>query len=223
MHIQDAELISPEEAHALLAPVLAANLSGRDLQIALDDELNLADEYDRSGILLLPDGAKINGDLRLDYDAASYSAQTYRGIIALGDLKVAGDILNDNTDGGPFLVVLGALSVRHIIKGGAPIIVGGQLSATGTIYCEYNHGSFRAWGGSSASGIVIDDQSYDIATPVKGPLVVLWGGEAHHHLLPEFFYEDDAGTMQPIDDLSEELKSRVRAGQPIFRSGFPQN
>ncbi len=223
MHILDAELIPPEEAHALLAPILAGHLAGRDLQIALDDELCLADEYDRGGILLLPDGARISGDLKLDYDAAAHGGRTYRGIIALGDLRVAGDILNDDTDGGPFLVVLGALSVRHIIKGGAPIIVVGPLGATGIIYCEYNHGSFRAWGGSSANGIVIDDQPYDIAAPVKGPLAVLWNGEAHHHLLPEFFYEEDDGTIQPVDDLSEELKSRIRSGQPIFRSGFPQN
>lgn len=217
MLITGGKLISSQEAKALLAPVLARHMAPRDLQIALDDELNFADEYDRSGVLLLPDGAAIDGDLALDYECAEYDGKSFRGVLALGSLAVHGGILNANVDGGPFLAVLGPLTVRHIIKGGAPLIAAGPIISAGTIYCEYNHGSFRAWGGITAQVIVIDDQSYDISGPVSGIKVVLWQDDATQYLLPEFFYENDDGTLEANDDLSETLKARIRAGEPIFR------
>lgn len=221
MHISNARIIAVDEARALIEPALASRLPARDLQIALDDELTLADAYDRSGVLLLPDRAVIAGDLRLDYETALYQGQAYRGIVALGSLTVLGDVINDNLDGGPFLVVRGALSVRNMLKSGAPVIVFGPLVSPGLIYCEYNHGSLRAYGGVAALGIIIDDHSHDITGPISGVKIVMGEDDATAYLLPEFFSADDDGTIGPIDDLGEELKARIRAGRPILRDDAP--
>lgn len=221
MHIPNAKIVSAAEARALIAPALARRLPSRDLQIALDDELNFADPYDRSGVLLLPDGAMIDGDLRLDYEVATYQGRPYRGVLALGTLVVSGDIINENVDGGPFLVVCGGLIARQIFKGGSSFIIFGRLITPGMIYCEYNHGSFRAYSSVRAAGIVIDDQSCQISGPVRGLKLDLWRDDATQYLLPEFFCENDEGALEPIDDLSEVLKERIRAGQPIFRDDAP--
>jgi hypothetical protein len=221
MHIPNAEIVSIDEARTLIAPVLARYLAGRDLQIMLDDELMFADAYDRSGVLLLPAGAVIDGDLRLDYETAEYEGKPYRGVLAVGALAVSGDILNGNVDGGPFLVVLGGLTARQILKGGATFIVAGPITSPGMIYCEYNHGAFRAFGGVAAQGIILDDQSHEIAAPISGIKLDLWKDDATQYLLPDFFYEDDEGSIEPIDELSELLKARILAGEPIFRDDAP--
>jgi hypothetical protein len=221
MHIPNAKIVSIDEARTLIAPVLARYLAGRDLQIMLDDELMFADAYDRSGVLLLPAGAVIDGDLRLDYETAEYEGKPYRGVLAVGALAVSGDILNSNVDGGPFLVVLGGLTARQILKGGATFIVAGPITSPGMIYCEYNHGAFRAFGGVAAQGIILDDQSHEIAAPISGIKLDLWKDDATQYLLPEFFYEDDEGSVEPIDELSELLKARILAGEPIFRDDAP--
>jgi hypothetical protein len=221
MHIPTARIISTDEARALIEPALAPRLPARDLKIALDDELGFADAYDRRGVLLLPEGAMIHGNLRLDYETAAYGNEPYRGILALGSLTVLGDVINDNVDGGPFLIVRGALSVGNMLKGGAPVIVFGPLVSPGMIYCEYNHGTFRAYGGIAAQGLIIDDQSHDIAGPVSGVKLVMGEDDASDYLLPEFFYADNDGTMEAIADLGAVLKARIRAGRPIFRDDAP--
>jgi hypothetical protein len=219
MHIPNAKIISIDEARDLIAPVLARYLADRDLQITLDNELTFADEHDRSSVLLLPAGAVIDGDLRLDYETAEYEGNPYRGV--LGALAASGDILNSNVDGGPFLVVLGGLTARQILKGGAAFIVAGPITSPGMIYCEYNHGAFRAFGGVAAQRIILDDQSHEIAAPISGIKLDLWKDDATQYLLPEFFYEDEEGSIEPIDELSELLKARILAGEPIFRDDAP--
>jgi hypothetical protein len=221
MHIPNAKIIPIDEARALIAPALARHLADCDLQNTLDGELMFADEYDRSGVLLLPAGAVIDGDLRLDYETAEYDGKSYRGVLATGALTVSGDILNTNVDGGPFLVVLGGLTARRILKGGSAFIVAGPITSPGMIYCEYNHGAFRAFGGVAAQGIILDDQSHQIAAPISGIKLDLCKDDATRYLLPEFFYEDDEGGIEPIDELSELLKARILAGEPIFRDDAP--
>ncbi|MEI9902518.1 MAG: hypothetical protein WDN31_23250 [Hyphomicrobium sp.] len=221
MHIADARIVSIEEARAYVAPLLARHLSPPDLQAALDNDLMFADAYDRSGVLLLPEGAQIAGDLRLDHAMATYDGRPFRGILALGALWVEGDIVNDAADSGPFLVVLGCLCVRHIIKGGSPVIVMGPLVSPGVIYCQHNHGSFRAFGGIAALGIIIEDRRYHIAGPVSGVRLIMAEDDASDFLLPRFFCADDDGTIEPIEDFEEVLKRHIRSGAAIFRDDVP--
>lgn len=218
MTVAGSTLISADEGRALVAPFLSRHLKGRDLDIALDNELMFADEYDRSGVLTLPDGAVIDGDLLLDYDDEA----SFRGIVALGALTVTGDIVNENCDGGPFLVVLGPLQVRHILKGGTTVIAGGPVTASGTIYCSYNHGSFRAWGGLTADALIVDDQRYEITGPADVTKLVLGEDDVARYLVPDLLWEEDDGSVVPMDDLEDEITSRIRAGEPIFRADAPR-
>jgi hypothetical protein len=166
--VPGARLISPEQARAIIEPVLKPHLNEKDLQYALDRELWLDDEYDRRGVLELPDCTTIDGDLVLDFDAAEYEGRRYRGVVALGLLTITGDVLAENPDAGPFLTVCGGLGVRQIVKGGAPMIVGGRLEADGLIFCFYNnHGGLRALGGLKAQGLLVDDQKIDVKKPIE--------------------------------------------------------
>lgn len=217
-----AKMITAKEARGFIEPKLAAHLEGYDLTMALDEEIMLSNGYSGE-VLTLPDGAVIDGNLMLEWEKARYQGKPYRGILALGRLTINGDILNDNWDGGPFLVVMGPLTVQHVFKRGAPMIVFGPITAKGTIYCEYNHGVFRALGGIVAQGVVIDDQTTQFAGYIDAVMVDLYGVDAADALLPQFFEEaDEFGRAYPIDDVGKVLKARIRAGHPIFRTDAPR-
>ena len=216
--ISGARLISAEEARAVIEPVLKPHLNAKDLQVVLDRELCLDDEYDRRGVLELPDGAVIDGDLVLDFDAAEYEGKRYRGVVALGQLTIKGDVLAENPDAGPFLAVCGELGVRQIIKGGAPVIVGGRLTAAGIIFCFYNnHGRLRALGGLKAQGLIVDDQKVDIKKPIDVQAKALKTRALADVLVPDLLSEDEDGKFCPMDDVGAEIISRMKAGQPVLR------
>lgn len=220
MAFADARIVSRAEARALILPHLAARMPRRDADLTLDIELGLADDAGEDGVLLLPFAADCPRDLVLDYDVAVHGGQRYRGILAPGSLTVEGGIRNDDIDGGPFLVVLGCLSVRHVIKGGAPLICFGPLVSPGVVYCQYNHGSFRAYGGIAAQGIVIEDQRYAIAGPVSGVRLVVGKDDAVARLLPEFFAAHGAN-LELVADFGRMLEGRIRRGEPVFRRDAP--
>jgi hypothetical protein len=226
MKFADARIISAGEARSLVEPPLSRFLGRGDIEIELDEALSLGLGSPHA-VVALPDGAVIDGDLTLDWEQATFDGKRFRGVLALGSLTVKRDILNCNWDGGPFLVVLGALGARHVFKRGAPMIVLGPITMAGTIYCEYNHGVFRALGGVKAQGIVIDDHSHHIVEPVDAPMAVLnmtlpGMRDPRELLLPEFFSEEDEyGHFGLVDDGAELLKERIRAGKPIFRPDAP--
>lgn len=226
IQVPGAKIISADEARRIIAPLLAPFLDGRDLDGVLDDELVLADPYDTRGILTLPDKTRLDGDLELDWELAQVGDREYRGVLALGALDIAGDIRCDNWDGGPFLAALGPLNGRHIFKRGAPLLAFGPLVMSGTIYCEYNHGSFRALGGVRAQGMIIADHDHQIVGPVNAVTAVLGSGWANARdpretLLPEFFMVED-GEVEPIDDLGTVLQARIKSGKPVFRDDAPR-
>jgi hypothetical protein len=216
--IPGARLVSPEEARATIELVLKPHLNAKDLLYALDRELCLDDEYDRRGVLELPDGAVIDGDLVLDFDAAEYEGKRYRGVVGLGQLTIKGDILAENPDAGPFLAVCGGLDVRQIIKGGAPMIVGGRLTAAGLVFCFYNnHGRLRALGGLKAQGLVVDDQKIDIKKPIEVPIKALKARAFAEVLVADLLSEDEDGKFVPMDDVGAEIIARMKAGRPVLR------
>jgi hypothetical protein len=227
MHILGAKLIPAEEARRLVAPWFARHHKGSDLESTLDQDLMLSGAY-AGDVLALPDGAVVDGDLVLEWESARFMDKRYRGILALGRLIVTGDIRNDNWDGGPFLIALGPLAVRHVVKRGVPLVAFGPVDADGIIYGEYNHGMFRALAGVRAAGIIMDDHSHELAGAVEAPVAVLDAGfglahEPQEILLPEFFdEEDDYGRVYPVDDLNIMLRKRILAGQPVFRADAPR-
>jgi hypothetical protein len=226
IQIPGAKIIPAAQARSIIAPLLAPFLPRRDLDSVLDDELVLADPYDTRGILTLPDGTRIDGDLELDWEVAQVAEREFRGVLALGTLDIVGDIRCDDWDGGPFLATLGPLHGRHIFKRGATLLAFGPLDMSGTIYCEYNHGSFRALGGVRAQGMIIDGHDHQIVGPVNAVTAVLGSGwpdarDPRETLLPEFFLEED-GEVEPIDDLGAVLQARIKSGKPVFRDDAPR-
>lgn len=216
--IIDAPMISADDARARLRPLLGRHMHGRDLDIALDDELSLADPYDGTGVLLLPPGSTIDGDLVLDYEAAHVGDKAFRGIVAEGDLTINGDIRNDNSDGGPFLVTLGQLRVRHILKQGAVVIALGPIAASGSILCSYNHGAFRAFTGLAARELIVDDHLVEIEGTCNADRFDLYRDDAGR-LAPELVYvAEDDGVTYPVDDVSDLIEQRILAGGRVLRS-----
>jgi hypothetical protein len=227
MHIPGATLIPAAAARSLVAPHLAQQHRGSDLERTLDEDLMLS-AADAGEVLALPDGAVIDGDLKLDWEEANFEGKRYRGILALGRLTINGDIRNDDWDGGPFLVALGPLAVRHILKRGAPLVAFAPIDASGTLYGEYNHGHFRALAGVSAQGIIMDGHSHQLTGPIDAPIAVLGmdlpdARDPQEMLLPEFFDEEDEyGRVYPIDDLNVILRDRILSRQPVFRTDAPR-
>lgn len=215
LSIPGAELISPEAAHDLIEPVLKPHLSAADLKFALDRELSLDDEYDRRRVLALPDGAVVPSNLVLDFALSPYDSSGWRGIVALGRLTVEGDILAENMDGGPFLVTRGDVSVRHIIKAGAPLAAGGRITASGIVYCCYNHGSFRALGGLTAKGLIIDDPHFQLKGSVDAVTYIGGVDSAAEKFVPDLLEEDEDG-IRLMDDASEEIITRMKGGRDVL-------
>jgi len=224
MNIDDGIPISAAEAVSFLTPRLAGFLKGRDLGIALDHELGLGDKRNRSCVLLLPAGVSIEGDLVLDHGETRWQGQEVRGIIAEGDLAFSGDILNDGWDGGPFLVCLGNLSLRHVLKCGAPVLVCGSLTASGSVVCSYNHGSFRAFGGLSARELIVDDHHVEVAGQCDAARFDLRMDDPGRFLAPEFVMAADAsGDVYPVDNLNDLMRAAVLAGRRILRPDVPKS
>ncbi len=217
-YIPGARLIPAQEAMAIIETIVKPHASDTVLRFVVDRELCLGDEYDRSGVLELPNGTVIDGGLKLDFDASNYQGQTFRGIVVLGDLDITGDILAEDCDAGPFLVVCGRLRVRNIIKGGAPIIVGGRVTAEGIIFCFYNnHGCLRAYGGLKAQGLLVDDQQTDIKEPIEVRAMALDSEGLARVLVEDLLAEDEDGQILPMDDVSDEIISRMKSDKPVLR------
>lgn len=210
-------MISAGDASTRLRPLLGRHMRGRDLETALDDELSLADPYAGTGVLLLAPGSRIDGDLVLDFEAAQIGDRAFRGIIAEGDLTITRDIRNDNSDGGPFLVALGRLFARHILKRGAVVIALGPVTASGSILCAYNHGALRAFGGLAACELIVDDHLVEIEGPCAADRFDLYRDDASR-LSPEFVYvAEDDGVTYPVDDVSELIEQHILAGGRVLK------
>ena len=211
MHIEDARLVSPAVARKLVAPVLAPRLAARRLDIALLKDLLLPGADDAGDVLLLPDGAVIDGDLLLDWPDAKYEGRSYRGVVAAGALTVTGDILNETDDPGNFLVALGDLRARSIVQSAMTLVATGSIMASDRISCELSRGSLRAYGGLRARELIIGDERLDIAGSADALKLVLMDVDASELLLPDLFYGDCCAAASSAGDLGRALGARIKA------------
>lgn len=214
MEIPGARLIGLAQARPLLEPHLDPDV------IELDLMFEEPDSY--GGIALAPGGTLIAGDLALEWENATLNGSKLRGLLVDGALTVDGDITSENWDGGPFLVVTGQTKVRHIIKRGAPIVFLGPLQASGSVYCEHNHGVFRAHGGMRAQALINDDHLWELREPVEGIVFDTRADDPRAFLLERFYYEEDDGEVFLIDDAAAAMIADIRAGVPIFRPDAPR-
>jgi hypothetical protein len=72
----------------------------------------------------------------------------------MGDLVIDGDLIDDDWEMLPLLIVHGNLTVRNWLRGGMPSFVGGSVRAAGFIVGHYNDSALFVGGDLTASGYI---------------------------------------------------------------------
>lgn len=176
---------------------------------------------------------RFDSDLVLnDHRAASsawYAGLGIRLLVWDGDLRVEGDLLDDDYTLLPLLVVRGNLSVRHWLRGGMPAFVEGDVRAGGFIVGHYNDSALFVGGGLGASGYLPRARPYpefrEVAPhQVAGPIHArrLDIGHASPETLAEAFVEEvlvreeeDGEAYVSVDERA--VFARFNDGLPVWR------
>ncbi len=130
---------------------------------------NHLERYRKHQVLLLPGGTTLAGDLELDFNAEWIAAKRLAGLACDGDLTICGDLFNRTLSFGPLLFVRGDLKVNNVIKAGAPVIVLGNVHASGIVIGEYNDGVLRIAGNLRTQAYFLFDHDGYVRQQVTGP------------------------------------------------------
>jgi hypothetical protein len=162
----------------------------------------------------------VDGDLRIDGDLALDWSDGWAGcagLVVKGNLDVAGNLVNENSNNGPFLLVGGNLHAKNVVAGGAFIAIQGDALIDELLLGHYNDGNISIAGTTRAALILSDDHAMTVNT--ESPY---WNGHAMPYGMPLSDYlhadvkveiEDD---YQHVEDV-EELIRRIREGKPVVR------
>lgn len=172
----------------------------------------LVDHPESKG-LVLPATTALPGDLDLDYEALLEAGVT--AIAVLGNLTVQGRLSNGSDDGGPFLFVDGDLTAGEIDKGGANVIVLGNVSCRGVIFCDYNPGVLLAGGDIASAALITCDQEVYAGGEIRGPVVSDELGNMREMLVPDVFEDPSDPEDEFVDGTL--LRERLKAGLPILK------
>lgn len=171
------------------------------------------DTYPHQKALVLLGDTAFGGDLTLDW-TPEFEQNEVVAIIARGNLDVKGTVRNTNLDGGPLLFVDGNLTARHLDKGGAPIVVLGDLKLSGVGLCEYNHGALRVAGNLDAPLFLSIDHDAMICGKTRG-VFLSDGDDFREVLVPEVFdLADDPDAEWPD---TTRLRRHIAEGRPILK------
>ncbi|MBX9666035.1 MAG: hypothetical protein K2X93_00395 [Candidatus Obscuribacterales bacterium] len=124
--------------------------------------------YRKHNVLVLPGGTTLAGDLELDFDAEWIAAKRLAGLACDGDLTISGDLFNRNLSFGPLFFVRGDLRVHNLIKAGAPMMVLGNVHASGIVIGEYNDGVLRIAGNLETQAYFLFDHDGYVRNKVEG-------------------------------------------------------
>jgi hypothetical protein len=112
----------------------------------------------------------VNGDLRLNknlnFDWGAFEAlggakaNEVQGLIIMGDLTIDGDLLNNDIDSGPLLMVRGNLVANNLRSGGGSIIIGRDASIRDIVFGNYNHGELHIQNDLYAGLLVMRDHVF---------------------------------------------------------------
>ncbi len=163
----------------------------------LDMESNDSYFYIHTGDLHL------QGDFVLDTDTLEDApdGRPILGFLIIGNLEVEGSILNETGDYGPILYVAGNVSCRHLLIGGSPVRVTGNISAAEVIMLHYNHGWMQCDGTFTAPVMIVED----------------------YYLMPaakdiSLFYYNDRDPESPADNACEESEDGDDIISPKLRA-----
>lgn len=129
------------------------------------------------------------------YPSASsswYSDRRIRFLIWEGDLTIEGDLIDDDFQMPPILVVRGNLTVRSWLRGGMPAFIGGGVRASGFIVGHYNDSALFVGGDLTAAGYLPGAKPYPDLPKVRPHQI---GGKV------------DARTLSLLDTCDDELRS----------------
>jgi hypothetical protein len=113
--------------------------------------------HPQDSVLMLPANTVIDGDLLLDWTEQWAETNAICAIACAGNLSVNGDVLNRVLEDGVMLFVEGDLMVDNLIKGGATVMVLGNVQAKGIVVGEYNDGVMRIGGDLDAVAYFLFD------------------------------------------------------------------
>lgn len=171
-------------------------------------------EYHKSmKVLTLPGGSVIKGDLLLDFQEAWAMEKNISAVVCDGHLTVAGDALNSMLEGGILLFVSGNLQVENLIKGGATVMVLGDVLAGGLVIGVYNDGVMRIGGDLTASAYFLLDHDGYVRGKVEALSHTDDDGDWCELLLPHVF--DDEEDFHPNVD---KIRACQKTGRAIFAS-----
>lgn len=162
----------------------------------------------------------VEGDLQIDGNLVmDWEQSDINGLIVTGNLSVSGSILNDNMDGGPFLLVLGETRAHAIVAGGAEMHFQGRSWISDMVLGYYNHGALVFVGDLVAPAVVNMDHNLDIRGKFHGRKFDMFGG-GHRWSevlgLPQKQLEQmEANEWKGISSV---LIPVLKAGQPVLRN-----
>lgn len=163
-------------------------------------------EFTEGRAILLPGGTTLES-LELDFEKKLLGRDIKAGVIVDGDLTINGTLHNDEGDFGPFLVVLGNLTVKNVAIAGAPLHVAGDLKVE-NFHGFYNHGSTQVEGALNAGLFIAQDYGATLNGEIHGDIVEVRGHirakqkftklKASEVLAAEFLGEEDWPSDGPI-------------------------
>lgn len=201
---------------AEIAPELHERVERRGVQYpkALRKWLDYPLEHNPKGVaIVFPPGTRLNGDLDLDGTQADIRKHNVIAVVATGDLAIDGVLRNRNLNGGPLLFVAGHLSAKRVEKGGANIVVLGDLKSEGVVLCDYNDGVLRVVGDLTSQALIALDHDVEVMGRIIGPKIHSDHGELRAALVDEVFENAD-------DDWAEGdlIRKRLAEGLPVLRA-----
>jgi hypothetical protein len=161
--------------------------------------------------------ALYEGDLTLENLDLDFREDDAHDYLVTGDLRVKGNITNENTDGARSLVVLGDLHAGNIAIGGQELYVRGSVTVEGVFCGSYNHGESIIDGDVNAGLLIADDYDFHIQGNMRGPEFSTGDGPTgllEMALTPECLDDDDDLPFN-FDTLVE----RLRQGLPVILPG----
>lgn len=109
------------------------------------------------------------------HTAASGPHYSDRGILFIvwnGDLTIDGDLLDEDFNLKPVLIIKGNLTVRNWLRGGMAAFIGGHVTASGFIIGHYNDSALFVGGDLTAAGYIPRAKPYkDIPNMVPHQIV----------------------------------------------------
>jgi Domain of unknown function (DUF4116) len=166
---------------------------------------------------------RIDGDLGLDWTDDRFAGHI--GLVVDGDLTVTGNIINENGNAGPFLLVRGNLRARNVVAGGAEFHIEGDADIEELLLGHYNDGTLAIDGTTRAQLILSDDHSMHTtseapywsshAIPIGMPL----SDYLHADVELESDDDDDYRLDPPVQQVdADALIARLQRGLPVVRA-----